>query len=52
MALLEKLNREDRIVSSLDDIETLFRKEIDYGNTNKIIKDEKARTYTYLMNNI
>ena len=52
VALLENLNRADRIVSSLDDIETLFRKEIDYGNTNKIIKDEKARTYTYLMNNI
>lgn len=51
-ALLQKLGREDRIVNSLDDIDFLFEKEINYRITNEIIMKEKDRSIQYLKENL
>ena len=52
VALLQKLGREDRIVNLLEDIELLYKKEIDYRVTNDIINQEKEKTIQYLRKHI
>lgn len=52
VALLRKLGREDRIVNLLNDIDLLYKKEIDYSVTNDIIMKERERTIQYLRKNI
>lgn len=51
-ALLRTLNRLDRVVVALEDIEKLYQMEIDYTMTNEIIKKEKKKTETYLLDNL
>ena len=51
-SLLNKLNQEKRIVDNLNDIENLYNMEIDFTNTNQIIKEETKKTIDYLKNNL
>lgn len=51
-ALLKKLNRLDRKVERLEDIEQLYNAEIDFTETNCIIEQERKKTMTYLKENI
>ncbi len=46
--LLEEMGQSDRIVFNLEDIDYLFKQEIDYTNTNKKIAEESRRTREYL----
>lgn len=46
--LLKKLNCEDRQVNSLNDIDRLFRKNINYDETCKIILEERNKSIEYL----
>ena len=50
--LLSRLNLEDRMISSLEELEQEFRKEIDFGKTDDIIEKEKIRAVEYLKNNL
>lgn len=50
--LLEKLNLRDRITYDVEELSKLMDKNIDYKNTNKIIRDEKKQTMKYLKENI
>ena len=50
--LLEKLDRKDRMINYLDEIDILYNKEVDFSNTNKIITDERSKTLKYLKENL
>ena len=51
-ALLSHLEMDDRIVDSIDDIETLYNHEINYHRTNNILENEKEKTLQYLRENL
>lgn len=51
-ALLGKLSKLDRKVEKLEDIERLYNAEIDFTETNSIIEHERAKTITYLRENL
>lgn len=51
-ALLSHLKREDRVVNEINDIEKLYDIEIDYHDTNEVIKRERKRTVQYLKENL
>lgn len=46
--LLEKLDKKDRIISDLNDLESFYLKDLDYSKTNKIILEEKKKSIDYL----
>ena len=50
--LLERLNLKNRIAMSINEIEEIIKKEIDYSSTTKIIKDEMNKTLDYLREEI
>ena len=50
-ALLSKLERTDRMVNKLEDIERLYAVPIDYAITNSVIEEEKKRTVEYIKGN-
>lgn len=50
--LLERLKLKDRIVYELSDIENKISKNINYSETNNIIKKEREETYKYLKRTI
>lgn len=50
--LLKELKHEDRMVNKIDDIEKLYKKEINFKESNEIIKIETAKSMEYLKNNI
>lgn len=52
IALLQLLDREDRIVNSMEDIESLYMIDIDFRHTNEILEYEKMRTIEYLKENL
>lgn len=52
IALLKKLERLDRKVDELSDIEKLYYTEIDYSQTNDVIKYERNRTMAYIARNL
>ena len=43
---------ENRNVKDLNKIENLYNEDINYSETNKIIKNEREKTIKYLKNNI
>lgn len=51
-ALLSCLAREDRIVNSMEDVEALYNREIDYSRTKNILINEKMRSIQYLRENL
>ncbi len=51
-ALLKKLDKLDRKVEKMEDIEQLYNTEIDFYETNQIIKKEQKKTTLYLKENI
>lgn len=52
IALLKKMKLENRNVKDLNKIENLYNEDINYSETNKIIKNEREKTIKYLKNNI
>lgn len=46
--LLKTLGRTDRMVEKLEDIERLYNIEIDYKNTNQVIKKEQEKAINYI----
>lgn len=50
--LLIRLKLEDRIAESLEDIDNILAKAVDYTDTDMIIKEERKNTYDYLKNAI
>ena len=50
--LLKKLQRDDRIVKKLSDIDYFYNKDIDWGKTDNIIKKETENTIKYLKDNL
>lgn len=46
--LLETLGRTDRMIQELQDIDKLYNVEIDYKNTNEIIKKEQINAINYI----
>lgn len=50
--LLSRLKLEDRMISSLEELEQKFRKETDFCKTDDIIEKEKIRTVEYLKSNL
>lgn len=50
--LLDKLKQTNRMVISLDDIAELYKKEVDFKQTDKIIEKEKKNTIMYLKKNL
>ena len=46
--LLKTLGRADRMVEKLEDIDRLYNIEIDYKNTNQIIKKEQEKAINYI----
>ena len=51
-ALLKKLDKFDRKVEKMEDIEQLYNTEIDFYKTNQIIEQERKKTTLYLKENI
>ena len=51
-ALLKKLDKLDRKVEKMEDIEQLYNTEIDFYKTNQIIEQERKKTTLYLKENI
>lgn len=51
-ALLKKLDKLDRKVEKMEDIEQLYNTEIDFYKTNQIIEQERKKTTLYLKGNI
>lgn len=47
-ALLKKLDKLDRKVEKMEDIEQLYNTEIDFYKTNQIIEQERKKTTLYL----
>lgn len=52
VSLLTKLGQIDRAVESIEDIRTLYDKEIDYFETNRVIENERVRTMQYIKENL
>ena len=50
--LLKKLDKLDRKVEKMEDIEQLYNTEIDFYKTNQIIEQERKKTTLYLKGNI
>lgn len=50
--LLKKLKQEDRKVELLKDIDIMYNQEIDYAETNELIRNERKRTIEYLKEKI
>lgn len=50
--LLERLKQSDRKVTNINEIEELYKQDIDFTKTNKIIANERKRTIEYLKNNL
>ncbi len=50
--LLERMDRKDRIITDIHDIDSLYEKEIDYSKTDRIIEQEKEKTINYLKSNL
>lgn len=50
--LLSQLGRMDRAVNKLEDIDFLYKMNIDYQTTNEIIGKEKVKAQQYIENNI
>lgn len=50
--LLKELKHENRMVNKIEDIEKLYKKEINFKESNEIIKIETTKTMEYLKNNI
>ena len=50
--LLKKLNQFSRRVENLNDIETLYHKEMDYSKTENILEEEKIKSREYLKKNL
>ena len=50
--LLERLNLSDRSVNTIEELERVIKKDINYERTNKIIGKEKIRTRKYLKENL
>lgn len=51
-ALLKKIDKLDRKVEKMEDIEQLYNTEIDFYKTNQIIEQERKKTTLYLKGNI
>lgn len=51
-SLLEKLGQTDRIVNTLDDIESLYNKKMNYKETDLILNNEKKNSINYLKENL
>ena len=51
-ALLNKLDKLERKVEELEDIERLYNAEINFYKTNQIIKQERKKTILYLKENV
>lgn len=50
--LLKRLQLEDRILTKISDMDSIINKEINYINTDVIIKMERKRSYNYLREEI
>lgn len=50
--LLHRLDKEDRTISSFEELSDIYGKPIDYGMTNDLIECEKKRTMEYLSENL
>jgi hypothetical protein len=50
--LLNRLKINDRVISEIKDLQKLLEHEIDYRETDRVIADERKRTYEYLRNQI
>lgn len=50
--LLNRVKLNNRIITSLTDIENYYYEDIDYSETNKIIKTEKRKSINYLKDNL
>lgn len=50
--LLKKLKHENRMVDKIEDIEELYKKEINFKESNEIIELETIKAMEYLKNNI
>lgn len=50
--LLIRLERTDRIVKELTDIDKLYKSDIDYSNADKIIEEETKKSIKYLKENL
>ena len=51
-ALLNKLDKLERKVEKLEDIERLYNTEVDFYKTNLIVEQERKKTTLYLKENI
>ena len=50
--LLNKLKQKDRMVNDLNDIEILYKKDINFDESDKVIKEETEKSLDYLKTNI
>lgn len=50
--LLEKMDCMDRKISSFEDIESIYNKKMDFNKCEKIIENERKRTFEYLKNTL
>ena len=50
--LLKRLNLEEQIVKNIEDVEKMYNQTINYQTTDKIILEERKRSYDYLKENI
>ena len=50
--LLHRLKKEERRISSFEDLQSVYEQPIDYAITNSIIMNEKEHTLTYLRENL
>ena len=46
--LLQELEQEERIVKNIDDIELLYKKEVNFKKSNDIIKQKTKESIQYL----
>lgn len=50
--LLKTFDLKERIISDLDDLQSIIDKKIDFENVNKIIKHEREKSVKYLLDNL
>ena len=50
--LLKRLDLEEQIVKNIEDVEKMYSQTIDYQTTDKIILEERKKSYEYLKENI
>lgn len=50
--LLNKMDKKDRAVHKLQDIESKYLEDCDFSNTNKILEKEREKSINYLKNNL